>query len=136
MGALRVVLRDLVISVEFGRHRGAIRKALAGRLRTDLAGEGLMTIPSFHVVFAVLFTWVSRQERLLYPFAIVVNLGVIAAAFPVGWHYLTDVAAGMIWVAVTIAVVRRIQGAPARSAGVQKSTPTPLQRVLGEGGSS
>jgi hypothetical protein len=34
-------LRDLVISAEFGRHRSAIRKALAGRLRTDLERSGL-----------------------------------------------------------------------------------------------
>jgi hypothetical protein len=34
-------LRDHVISAEFGRHRGAIRKALAVRLRTDLERSGL-----------------------------------------------------------------------------------------------
>jgi hypothetical protein len=34
-------LRDLVISAEFGRHGSAIRKALAGRLRTDLERSGL-----------------------------------------------------------------------------------------------
>ena len=34
-------LRDLVISAEFGRHRIAISKALAGRLRTDLERSGL-----------------------------------------------------------------------------------------------
>ena len=34
-------LRDIVISAEFGRHRGAISKALAGRLRTDLDRSGL-----------------------------------------------------------------------------------------------
>ena len=34
-------LRDLVIAAEFGRHRGAIGKALALRLRTDLERSGL-----------------------------------------------------------------------------------------------
>ena len=34
-------LRDLVIAAEFGRHRGAISKALADRLRTDLERSGL-----------------------------------------------------------------------------------------------
>jgi PAP2 superfamily len=106
-----------------------------GRFTALLAGQGLVTIPSFHVVFAVLFAWVFRQERFLYPIAIVLNLGVIAVTFPVGWHYLADLPAGMVWVAATIAVVRRIQGAPARSAD-QESTPSPLQRVLGEGGAS
>jgi hypothetical protein len=40
------------------------------------------------VVFAVLFTWVFRQERFLYPIAIVLNLAVIAVTFPVGWTFL------------------------------------------------
>jgi hypothetical protein len=35
------LLSDLVISAEFGRHRSAISKALAGRLRTDLERSGL-----------------------------------------------------------------------------------------------
>jgi len=34
-------LRDLVIAAEFGRHRSAINKALAVRLRTDLERSGL-----------------------------------------------------------------------------------------------
>ena len=34
-----------------------------GRFTTLLAGQGLVTIPSFHVVFAVLFTWVFRRDR-------------------------------------------------------------------------
>ena len=34
-------LRELVIASEFGRHRSAISKALAGRLRTDLERSGL-----------------------------------------------------------------------------------------------
>jgi len=35
------LLRDLVVVAEFGRHRASIRKALAGRLRTDLERSGL-----------------------------------------------------------------------------------------------
>jgi len=107
-----------------------------GRFTALLAGQGLVTIPSFHVVFAVLFAWVFRQERFLYPIAIVLNLGVIAVTFPVGWHYLADLPAGMVWVAATIAVVRRIQGAPAQSAADEEEALAPLQGVLGEGGTS
>jgi len=107
-----------------------------GRFAALSAGQGLVTIPSFHVVFAVLFAWVFRNERFLYPVAIVLNLAVIAVTFPVGWHYLADLPAGMVWVAATIAVVRRIQEAPAQSAAAQESTLSPLQGVLGEGESS
>ena len=104
-----------------------------GRFAALLAGQGLVTIPSFHVVFAVLFAWVFRHERFLYPIAIVLNLGVIAVTFPVGWHYLSDLPAGMVWVAATIAVVQRIQGEPAQFAADQESTLAPLQGILGEG---
>src|SRR5262245_15451081 len=107
-----------------------------GRFTALLAGQGLVTIPSFHVVFAVLFTWVFRQERFLYPVAIVLNIGVIAVTFSVGWLYLADLLAGMIWVASTIAVVRRIHGTPAQSAAAQEPALSPLQGVLREGGSS
>ena len=106
-----------------------------GRFTALLAGQGLVTIPSFHVVFAVLFTWVFRRERVLYPVVAVLNAGVIAVTFPVGWHYLVDLPAGMTWVAATIAVVRRIQGAPPTYAVVERSTPS-LHRVVREGGSS
>jgi len=96
-----------------------------GRFTALLAGQGLVTFPSFHVVFAVLFAWVFRRERFLYPVAVVLNLGVIAVTFPVGWHYLADLPAGMVLVAATIAVVRRIQGAPARSAAHRESALAP-----------
>jgi hypothetical protein len=84
-----------------------------GSLTAINAAQGMVTIPSFHVVFAVLFAWTFRRERWVYPLAIALNAGVIVATFPVGWHYLTDLAAGGIWAAGTIAVVRRIQVAPA-----------------------
>ena len=103
-----------------------------GRYTALLAGRGLVTVPSFHVVFAVLFARVFRQERFLYPIVIALNLGVIAVTFPVGWHYLADLPAGMILVAATIAVVRRIQGVQAQSAADEEML-VRLQGVLGEG---
>jgi hypothetical protein len=87
-----------------------------GRLTAIDAAQGLITIPSFHVVFAVLFAWAFRRERWVYPVAVALNAGVIAATFPVGWHYLTDLAGGGVLAACAIAVVRRIQQEPARHA--------------------
>src|SRR5438128_10537727 len=107
-----------------------------GRFTALLAGQGLVTIPSFHVVFAVLFAWVFRHERFIYPAEDVFIFVVVAITFPVGWHYLADLPAGMIWVAATITVVRRIPGAPAQSSAARDATLSPLQGVLGEGGSS
>src|SRR5712664_4329612 len=96
-----------------------------GRFTALLADQGLVTIPSFHVVFAVLFTWVLRQERLVYPVVIMLKLGVIAVTFPIGWHYLADHSAAQIWAAAAIGAVRRIHDAPARYAQVEQSTPSP-----------
>ena len=83
-----------------------------GHFTTLNAPQGLMTIPSFHVVFAVLFAWAFRRERWLYPIAIAWNAGVIVATFPMGWHYLTDLAAGGLLAAGALGLVRRLQGAP------------------------
>src|SRR5262249_9213162 len=113
----------------FLAHFSALRE---GRFTALTAGHGLVTIPSFHVVFAVLFARVFRQERFLYPIVIVLNLGVIAVTFPVGWHYLADLPAGMILVAATIALIRRVQGAPAQSAADQTSMLPPLHEVLAD----
>jgi hypothetical protein len=54
---------------------------------------------------------------------------------PLGWHYLADLPAAMICVAATIVVVRRIHGALATYAAAERSTLSPLQGVIGEGGS-
>lgn len=101
----------------------------AGRFGALLAAQGLVTVPSFHVVFAVLFTWAFRHERRLYPLAIALNLGVVAVTFPVGWHYLSDLPAGMIWVAGTIVTVRRVQGAGTRRVVIGAATPAGLRPV-------
>jgi len=46
-----------------------------GRFTAIETARGLVTIPSFHVVFAVLFAWVFRRERRVYPLAIAWNMG-------------------------------------------------------------
>ena len=86
-----------------------------GRFTALDAPQGSVTVPSFHVVFAILFTWVLRRERWLYPVAIALNAGVIAATFPVGWQSPgADLPAGAVWAVGAIVVVRRIQGVPSR----------------------
>lgn len=70
-------------------------------------GEGgMIAFPSFHVIWAVLLTYSLRGRRILfYPFALI-NLVVILSTLFLGWHYLTDVMAGMMLSVITIRACR------------------------------
>jgi hypothetical protein len=52
--------------------------------------EGLISVPSFHVLGALMITWVLRKHWLTRAIAIPVNLLLIAATFLSGAHYLID----------------------------------------------
>ena len=65
------------------------------RTGLDLAdAEGLITFPSFHVVWALLL--VAACPRPLKAFSILLNSAVIVATLTTGWHYLSDVLAGIV----------------------------------------
>lgn len=69
---------------------------------------GLLTMPSFHVVFALLLAWVYRSERYVFPFAIALNVGVALSIVPSGWHYISDVVGGILWTIGAVLVTDRI----------------------------
>jgi hypothetical protein len=103
-----------------------------GRFTALLAGQGLVTIPKLprglrgavYVGFSPGAFSVSDRDC--------VESGRDRSHVP----RRLDLPAEMIWVAATIAVVRRIQGTPAQSAAAQEPALSPLQGVLREGGSS
>lgn len=89
----------------------------AGTLRAiDLASlQGLVSIPSFHTVLALLFIDAARHWRPAWCVAVPLNILMIASTPTEGGHYLADVAAGMLLAAVAIAAGRRLMqttGAP------------------------
>jgi membrane-associated phospholipid phosphatase len=55
---------------------------------------GLITFPSFHTVWALLL--VAACPRPLKAASIALNSAVIAATLTTGWHYLSDVLAGIV----------------------------------------
>jgi hypothetical protein len=55
---------------------------------------GLITFPSFHTVWALLL--VAACPRPLKAFSVALNSAVIAATLTTGWHYLSDVLAGVV----------------------------------------
>jgi len=59
-----------------------------------LIEEGLITVPSFHVIWAVILA--ASARGWVRPFAWFLNAAVIAATITTGWHYGTDVVAGLL----------------------------------------
>ncbi|WP_186307824.1 phosphatase PAP2 family protein [Paraburkholderia sp. BCC1884] len=97
-----------------------------GTQRTfDLASvQGLVSIPSFHTVLAVLFTYALRRTPLLFWCAVVLNTTMIASTPTQGGHYLADVIAGLALATLTIWCVKRAhrQGAARPHAGLTGAT--------------
>lgn len=56
--------------------------------------EGLVTLPSFHAIFAILLAWSVRDFSLLFILAAIFNGVVCISAIAVGGHYLIDIFAG------------------------------------------
>jgi len=101
-------LRDLVISAEFGRHGSAIRKALAGRLRTDLERSGLSPTCLMH------FDRLHRRRFTEYSEAFEATsslqaLGTVAWLRIVGSHEPSDRMTMLLAVRAT-AKLRALQG--------------------------
>ena len=68
--------------------------------------KGIVTMPSFHTVLAILFTYAHRPpSRSFIPVAILNLVMLISIPFA-GHHYVIDMIAGAALAAVTIAIVR------------------------------
>jgi hypothetical protein len=79
--------------VHYLEHFQALRAG--ARTGVNLAdAEGLITFPSFHTVWALLL--VAACPRPLKPVSVLLNAAVLVATLTTGWHYLSDVLAGII----------------------------------------
>jgi len=80
--------------------------------------DGIISFPSYHACAAVLLVYFLRPIPIAFPIAIFVN-GLMVTATPLyGGHYLTDVLAGIVVAAVTIALLehqRRSASKPTKS---------------------
>lgn len=71
-------------------------------------GTGLITFPSFHTTWAMLLVLALRRHRLLFAASTLLNGLVILSTMTSGWHYFTDVLAGMAVCILTIVLIRRL----------------------------
>jgi len=56
---------------------------------------GLIALPSFHVIWACLCTYLVRDWKLPFIILGTLNLGLIASCMLLGWHYLIDIVSGI-----------------------------------------
>ena len=75
------------------------------RLRSP---QGIISFPSFHTSVGILFVYTARRHLWALAVLIPLNLLLIAAALPIGGHYLVDLPAGAA-VAASIVATRVIQ---------------------------
>lgn len=68
---------------------------------------GLLTFPSFHVVFALLLARAMRGHGVLSAVVYGWNALVVVSAVPIGSHYLADVVGGIAWTAASAWLVER-----------------------------
>lgn len=75
-----------------------------GTLKTvDLNhASGLITLPSFHAIFAILLAWSMRGARWIFAAAVILNIAVCVSAISVGGHYLIDILCGALIAFVSI----------------------------------
>ena len=99
----------------FAAHRGGddgfLQDLLAMRVGGPwhfnlLALKGIIQMPSYHTVLAVLFTYAFRGTGLIGYAIAALNMVMLLAIPPVGGHYLVDVPAGGALALGTIAVWR------------------------------
>ncbi len=81
----------------------------SGQLRQFNLSEsqGLVSLPSFHVMLALLLAYAVRHVRFVFPAAVVLNAAMIVSTPTQGGHYLADVIAGVGFGVLSIVVVRR-----------------------------
>ncbi len=71
--------------------------------------NGIVTFPSFHAIFAVIFTYVVRKVRWALVIIAPLNAVMLLSIPTVGGHYLIDVVAGIGVAVISIALSRAIQ---------------------------
>ncbi len=88
--------------------------------------QGLVSMPSFHIMMAIFLMYGARNIRFIFPVAIALNIVMIASTITVGGHYLADVMGGFVCAAVAIWGVRKAVRYLSRKSAPDLSVPMQL----------
>lgn len=78
------------------------------RLLLTTVEGGMIAFPSFHVIWAFFMIYLCRHIKWLFYPVLLLNIGVILATIFLGWHYLTDLIAGILLAIGSIALAHQI----------------------------
>jgi len=87
--------------------------ALHGGSKTA-AVVGVVSFPSFHVIWAVLSAWALWPVRVLRLVGVAMACLVVVSTVTTGWHYMADVIAGFAMSAVALGIARLVVEPTAR----------------------
>ncbi len=93
-------------------HLADLFHLLAGTQKnfSSLTMEGIVTFPSYHAAMAVIFMYVHRGQRFLFPAIVVLNFLLLLSTPTFGGHYLVDIVAGVLVATLSIFIFRQIKG--------------------------
>lgn len=74
--------------------------------------DGIIAIPSFHTILAVLAAWAAWPLRQVRWVAVAWAAGVTWSTLGTGWHFVSDVLAGLVFSAAAATVAGRISRPP------------------------
>lgn len=57
---------------------------------------GMIALPSFHVIWAWLCTYLVRDWKYLFVLTGLINLGIVCSCVLLGWHYILDVIGSVV----------------------------------------
>ncbi len=78
-------------------------------IRLNTNQGGMIAFPSFHVIWAVLVTYVAHQKRWLFCLLCGLNTVLIASTILLGWHYALDVVAGFICAGLALQLATELE---------------------------
>ena len=68
--------------------------------------EGIITMPSYHTVLALVFTYLHRGTRVVFPLILALNTLVLISTPTYGGHYFVDLIAGAMVAVASVYLVR------------------------------
>ncbi len=105
-------------------HQALVLDALrTGQQNVVSQMEGLITFPSFHTVWAILFAWGFYPIKQLRVGAILLNLFVIASTPIQGAHYFIDIIGGTAVAGIAVYAAKRMTQAMADQATTERAAP-------------
>ena len=105
--------KSTIVTTEYGRSMLKVASEGPNLIQPNDV-LGLVAFPSYHCIMALLATWGAWTIAWARWPCLFVNLLVLPAAVIQGGHYVIDLLASMIVVAVTIPLVRRFVGHQSR----------------------